>query len=65
MELYLYDKFELSNPYNFATWKCQARYFKFRLFDLIEFIVWNIYKGIHHCVDKIIGIENHSLWKRM
>ena len=27
-------------------------YLKFRLFDLIEFIVWNI-KGLRHCVTKI------------
>jgi len=34
-------------PHMFATW-----YFKFRLFDLREIIVWNIL-GLRHCVAKM------------
>ena len=39
-------------------------YFKLRLFDLIEFIVWNIY-GQRHWVAKIMELENQSLWQKL
>ena len=39
-------------------------YFKLRLFDLTEFIVWNI-KGLHHQFAKILGSEDLSLWQKL
>jgi len=39
-------------------------YFKLSLFDLTEFIVWNIL-GIRHCVAKILGLENQRLWQKL
>ena len=36
-------------------------YFKFRLLDLAQFIIWNI-KDLQHRVAKITGLENQSLW---
>ena len=40
-------------------------YFKLRLFDLTEFIVWNIYLRVAALVAKILRLENHSLWQRL
>ena len=37
-------------------------YFKLILFDLTEFIVWNI-KGLWHWNPKILGLEKQSLWQ--
>ena len=37
-------------------------YFKLRLLDLTEIIVWNVY-GLRHWVEKIKGLENQSLWQ--
>ena len=39
-------------------------YFKLTLFDLPEFIVWNIY-GLRHLVIKKLRFKNLSLWQRL
>ena len=39
-------------------------YFKLTLFDLPEFIVWNIY-GLRHLVLKKLRFKNPSLWQRL
>ena len=39
-------------------------YFKLRLFNLTEIIVWNIY-GLHHQVAKILGLEKQNLCQRI
>ena len=38
--------------------------FDIAIFDLTEFIVWNIY-GLEQLVPKIKWIENQSLWQRL
>ena len=40
------------------------RYFKLKLFDLTESIVWNI-KGLRDWVVQIKALENLSLWQRL
>ena len=39
-------------------------YFKLTLFDLSEFIAWNI-KGLRHWVATILKLENQSLWQKL
>ena len=41
-----------------------AWYFKLRLFDLTEFIVWNI-KRLRNWVAKMKVLENQSMWQRL
>ena len=46
-------------PYGVNSW-----YFKLRLFDLTEFILWNI-QGLRHWVAKIKELKTHSLLQRL
>ena len=64
-ELSLFHELKFSNFYNSAMWWCKhLLYFKHRLFDLTEFIVWNIY-GLQHLVEKKKELENKSSWQRL
>ena len=38
-------------------------YFKLRLFNLAEFIVWNIV-SLRHWIERILNLENQSLYQR-
>ena len=46
-------------PYDENLW-----YFKLTLFDLTEFIVWNI-KGLRNWIAIILKLENQSLWQKL
>ena len=64
-ELSLCHKLKYSNTYIFIKPDAiNLWYFKLRLFDQAEFIVWNI-KGLQHLVPKIKWLENHGLWQRL
>ena len=51
-------------PISFHLGCLNLWYFIFKLFDLAELIVWNIF-GLRHWVAKIYGLENQSLWQRL
>ena len=63
-ELILCHKLKLSNPYTCANWWRKPLLFQTLLFDLTEFIVWNIW-GLQHWFAKILGLKNQSLWQRL
>jgi len=56
--------FKFSIPISLKLKGVNLWFFKLRLSNLTEIIVWNI-KGLHHQVEKIKGLENMSLWQRL
>ena len=64
MELSLWHTFDFFDSYILVTWCLNTWYFKLTLFDLTEFIVWNV-KGLRHKVAKKLELEYQSLWQRL
>ena len=56
--------FSFVKPISLQLYDVNLWYFKLTLFNITEFIAWNI-KSLRHWVALILKLENQSLWQKL